>query len=65
MFFKNKLLSLRKIAVLLHKVAAEKLPLIVTSCQTSCIISVLGIRMRIRCLTQSIWNGRNGEAQSR
>ena len=40
MFFKDRLLGLRKIAVLLHKVAAGKLPLIVTSCQSSCIISV-------------------------
>ena len=30
MFFKDRLLGLRKIAVLLHKVAAGKLPLIVT-----------------------------------
>ena len=37
MFFKDRLLSLKKIAVLLHKVAAGKLPLIVTSCQTSCV----------------------------
>ena len=32
MFFKDKLVGLRKMAVLLHEVAAGKLPLIVTSC---------------------------------
>ena len=32
MFFKDRLLSLQKMAVLLHKVAAGKLPLIMTSC---------------------------------
>ena len=32
MFFKDKLLGLRKMAALLHEVAAGKLPLIVTSC---------------------------------
>ena len=32
MFFKDRLLGLRKMAVLLHGVAAGKLPLIVTSC---------------------------------
>ena len=37
MFFKDRLLGLWKMAVLLHEIAAGKLPLIVTSC----IISVL------------------------
>ena len=32
MFFKDRLLGLWKMAVLLHEVAAGKLPLIVTSC---------------------------------
>ena len=32
MFFKDRLLGLLKVAVLLHEVAAGKLPLIVTSC---------------------------------
>ena len=32
MFFKDRLLGLQKMAVLLHEVAAGKLPLIVTSC---------------------------------
>ena len=34
MFFKDRLLGPRKIAVLLHEVAAGKLPLIMTSCIT-------------------------------
>ena len=38
MFFKDRLLGLRKMAVLLHEVAAGKLPFIVTSCiMISCV----------------------------
>ena len=35
MFFKDKLLGLRKMVVLLHEVATGKLPLIVASCIVS------------------------------